>query len=168
MPLGRRHLCSQILIQAAARRDVEQLDAPTHAEDRQIRGERPLRQRQLGGIARRVDVAQRRMPRFAEVRGIHIDPAGQTQPVQPGEQVGQRVFGQTQWNDHWQRARGRQRRGVVAVELVVGCAGGGWPFVDGSRYPDHRTSVCRNHRRYSQSGRTVHRCTGHAIAGPLS
>src|ERR1700686_1655905 len=52
---GRDLLMSQILVERAAERDVQELLAAADAERRQVVGKRPARQGQLGPIARRLD-----------------------------------------------------------------------------------------------------------------
>src|SRR6266568_3015927 len=60
---GAGPLAIQILIQGAAERDVEDLNAPTDRENRQAARARRRNERELGGVTHGIDIAQARMRR---------------------------------------------------------------------------------------------------------
>ena len=73
---------ADVLVETAAERDVQHLDAAADREDRQPPIERDPHRRGLDGVARRRDVVERGMRGLAEERGVHVAAAGQEQAVQ--------------------------------------------------------------------------------------
>src|SRR6185369_14862785 len=71
-----------ILVERAAERYVQHLDAAADRQHRYAAREREVQHRGLEGVTRRSDVVQRRMRRLAEPGRIHVAAAGQEEAVQ--------------------------------------------------------------------------------------
>ncbi len=135
-PSGSSGLTGEVEDQAAATRDVQQLEAATDAEDGDVAVERGADGVELGAIALRVDVVRERVRiAFAVARRRDVATAGKAEPVE----VRRRVLAGL--DDDHVRARVAQRVDVEATRakhpLVRGMA-------DGEH--DARTPIHRIHR----------------------
>src|SRR5262245_37240009 len=81
------YLRRDVLNQGSAAGDIQELDATTDTEKRQVAFSRFLNQRDLEGIPLGIDVYDGRMTRFAEKGGINVFTTGQQQTVNAGERV---------------------------------------------------------------------------------
>jgi hypothetical protein len=76
-----------VLVQRAALGDVDQLDAAADAEHRLAGGAGGAVQRDLEGVALRVDDAEVGLRRLAEARRVDVGAAGEQQRVGAGDRL---------------------------------------------------------------------------------
>ena len=94
----------QVLVQGAPARDVQQLRAAAHAEDRHRARIGRARERELGGVQRGLDRAERGVRLRAVERRVDVRAAGQADAVHAVQQRLDRVRAQRR-HDHGQAAR---------------------------------------------------------------
>src|SRR5262249_52317450 len=81
------YLRRDVLNQRSAAGDIQELNATTDREKREVAFSRLVDQRDLEGIPLRIDIYDRGMTRFAEKGGIDVFTAGQQQTVNASERV---------------------------------------------------------------------------------
>src|SRR5262249_30354769 len=75
-------LIGQVLVQAAAAGDVDDLDAAADAEDGLVVGQGPADELDLGPVAARVGAVAALVPRLAVLAGIDVDASGQEEGIE--------------------------------------------------------------------------------------
>jgi hypothetical protein len=87
---GRARLARDVLVQAAAERHVEHLEAATDRKQGDVLRERPARQLDLERVARGGDFGGGRVRRLPEARWVDVAAPGQQHPVHALEDLGAR------------------------------------------------------------------------------
>src|SRR5215510_4261251 len=124
-------LRAHVLVEGAAERDVEHLDAAANSEERRLLLERHVRHRRLERIARRRHVVERRMRRLAEARGIHVATAREKNGVEATHEPRQGRGGELRGEEHGHAARLLHRFEIRGID--VGALG---RLADGDRRGD--------------------------------
>src|SRR3990172_9360525 len=83
---GRAGVAPDVLVEAAAERDVEHLDAAADREEREPLGEGAAGQLELERVARFGDLCERWVAGLAEVPRVHVAAARQDERVEPPPQ----------------------------------------------------------------------------------
>src|SRR6266487_4765005 len=113
---GAGPLAIQILIQGAAERDVEDLNATTDRENRQAARARRRNERELGGVTHGIDIAQARMRRRPVAVRRDVFTTREHQPADRCEGGSGAVGGQHRWDCEGNKAGSFERAHVRRVQ----------------------------------------------------
>src|SRR5689334_14834991 len=111
---------THVLRERAAERDVENLTAPAHSEDRQVARERGTDERELEGISLRLGGGEQRMRVLAIARRLDVPAGGEHDPVDLIERRldGIEQLGQRQWHRAGEEQRALHTDAAVVAEVM--------------------------------------------------